>query len=101
MLNRLFATLAAVAFAFALPAHAKVTPGQEIDDSAITAEIKAALIDHKDTHATKINVETYKGIVQLSGFANSRLEAQRAEVLARETAGVKSVKNDIRLAQNQ
>lgn len=97
MLNRLFATLAAVAFAFALPAHAKVTPGQEIDDSAITAEIKAALIDHKDTHATKINVETYKGIVQLSGFVSTQAEKDVAGRIAEDTSGVKEVRNSIAL----
>lgn len=98
MMNRTFAALtAALALAVALPAHAKQTAGEEIDDSAITAEVKAALFDHKDTHATKINVETYKGIVQLSGFVSTQAEKDTAGRIAHDTKGVKAVHNDVAL----
>ena len=69
--------------------------GEYIDDSAITAKVKAALLADKETSALSINVETFKGVVQLSGFAKSRAEANRAFTLARGVAGVRSVKNDI------
>lgn len=97
MYKPMLVALAAFAFVCALPVHAKETPGEEIDDSAITAEIKAALFDHKDTHATKINVETYKGIVQLSGFVASQTEKDTAEHIAHDVRGVKEVRNSIAL----
>jgi len=97
MQKTMLATLAALAFVFALPAHAKQTPGEELDDSAITAEVKAALFDHKDTHASKINVETFKGIVQLSGFVSTEAEKDTAGRIAQDIKGVKEVRNSIAL----
>lgn len=73
--------------------------GATIDDAAITTKVKAKFVADSTVKAMDIKVNTYEGVVQLAGFANSPAEAQRAEILARETAGVKSVKNDIRLAQ--
>ena len=71
--------------------------GEYIDDSVITAKVKAALIEDPVTKAYQINVETYKGVVQLSGFVNSHDEASKAVQLARAVKGVTSVKNDIRI----
>jgi osmotically-inducible protein OsmY len=71
--------------------------GQYIDDSVITAKVKAALIESPVTKATEINVETFKGIVQLSGFVTSQDAANKAVDLARGVSGVKSVTNDMRL----
>jgi hyperosmotically inducible protein len=71
--------------------------GQYIDDSVITAKVKAALIDDPLTKATEINVETFKGSVQLSGFVSSQAAASRAVTLASRVNGVVSVKNDMRL----
>lgn len=71
--------------------------GQYIDDSAITTKVKAKLVDDPVVSGLRISVETYKGVVQLSGFANSRAERNQAEEIARETEGVRSVKNDIHL----
>ena len=71
--------------------------GEYIDDSVITAKVKAALIEDPVTKAYQINVETYKGVVQLSGFVNSHDEASRAVQLASAVKGVTSVKNDMRL----
>jgi osmotically-inducible protein OsmY len=68
-----------------------------IDDSVITTKVKAAFVEDKTVAAMNINVETYKGTVQLSGFANSASEMSRAVEIARSVNGVKSVKNDIRL----
>lgn len=71
--------------------------GQYIDDSAITGKVKAAYVKDPTVKALSINVETFKGVVQLSGFANSQAEISKAESLAREVGGVHSVKNDIKL----
>lgn len=71
--------------------------GEYIDDTTITARVKTALLQDKDVSGLAINVETFKGTVQLSGFAKSRAEAARAHEIARKVPGVKSVRNDILL----
>ena len=71
--------------------------GEYIDDATITTKVKAALLDDKHVSSARINVETFKGVVQLSGFANSSAESSRAVMLASNVKGVKSVQNDIRL----
>jgi osmotically-inducible protein OsmY len=73
--------------------------GEKIDDSVITSKIKAKFVEDKDVRARAISVETFKGVVQLSGFANSQLEIDRAGEIARGVNGVESVKNDIRMKQ--
>ncbi|HSW04597.1 BON domain-containing protein [Aquabacterium sp.] len=71
--------------------------GEAVDDTWITTKVKAKFVEDKDVSALNIAVETFKGTVQLSGFANSPDERARAAELARSIKGVKSVKNDIRL----
>jgi osmotically-inducible protein OsmY len=71
--------------------------GEYVDDSVVTTKVKAALVADDNVSAAAINVETFKGVVQLSGFANSRAEMTRAIEVARGVKGVKSVKNDMRL----
>lgn len=71
--------------------------GEYIDDSVITAKVKAAILDEPTLKVTEINVETFKGIVQLSGFVSSSAAIGKAAEVARGVRGVKSVKNDIRL----
>jgi hyperosmotically inducible protein len=70
--------------------------GEYLDDSAITTKVKTAFVADKQVGALNIKVSTFKGVVQLSGFAASQQEIDRAVELAREVPGVKSVKNDIR-----
>jgi osmotically-inducible protein OsmY len=72
-------------------------PGEYIDDSVITTKVKAAIFNEPTLKATEINVETYKGVVQLSGFVRSQSDISRAEEVARGVKGVKSVKNDMRV----
>jgi len=77
-----------------------VTRGQEtvgayIDDTTITTQIKARMVDDKSVDAAAISVETLKGTVQLSGFAKSAEETERAEAIARRVNGVKAVQNSI------
>ena len=71
--------------------------GEYLDDSVITTKVKAAIFNEPTLKATEINVETYKGVVQLSGFVRSQSNINRAEEVARDVKGVKSVKNDMRV----
>ena len=71
--------------------------GEYFDDTMITSKVKAKLLEDKDVGGLAINVETFKAVVQLSGFAESEAERQKAAQLARSVGGVKDVKNDIRL----
>ena len=68
--------------------------GEYIDDSVITGKVKAAFAADPTVKATQVQVETFKGTVQLSGFVDSRESAQKAVDIARGVKGVKSVKND-------
>ena len=71
--------------------------GQYIDDAVITTKTKAAIFNDANLKASEINVETYKGRVQLSGFVKSQADINHAVDLARTVEGVSSVKNDMRL----
>jgi osmotically-inducible protein OsmY len=71
--------------------------GEYIDDAAITAKVKAAIFNEPSLKSTEINVETFKGDVQLSGFVAQPGDAARAAEVARGVKGVTSVKNDIRV----
>jgi osmotically-inducible protein OsmY len=71
--------------------------GQVMDDSLITSKIKAKFVADTAVSALSIKVDTYKGVVQLSGFANDRREIDRAVQIAESVNGVTSVRNDIHL----
>ena len=71
------------------------TVGAYVDDSRITADIKSKMAADKDVAATSISVETLNGVTQLSGFATSQLEKERAAEIARQATGVRAVRNDI------
>ncbi len=77
------------------PIMTKSTVGEYIDDSTITARVKLKFADNEDVSATAIGVETLRGLVQLSGFVKTENEKARAEMIARNTPGVKNVRNDI------
>ncbi len=71
--------------------------GQYIDDSVITTKVKSAIFNEPTLKTAEINVETYKGAVQLSGFVSSQSNITKAAELAREVKGVTTVKNDMQL----
>jgi osmotically-inducible protein OsmY len=71
--------------------------GEYVDDTVITTKVKTAIFDDPNLKSSEINVETFKGVVQLSGFVSSRADINRAVEIARGIAGVKSVKNDMRV----
>ena len=71
--------------------------GEYIDDTVLTTKVKAAVFNEPSLKSAEINVETFKGVVQLSGFVNSSAAASKAVDVARGVSGVKSVKNDMRV----
>ena len=71
--------------------------GEYLDDSVITTKVKAAVFNEPTLKSAEINVETFKGTVQLSGFVNSESDIQKAVEIARSIKGVTSVKNDMRV----
>lgn len=94
--------LVACALSSMLVAGCASTPHQEatgeyVDDSVITTKVKAAILNDADLKVMQINVETFKGVVQLSGFVESQAMIARAVEVTRGVAGVTSVKDDMRL----
>jgi osmotically-inducible protein OsmY len=70
---------------------------QYLEDSDVTTKVKAAIYNDPVVKDNEINVATFMGVVQLSGFVNSQAAANRAVELARGASGVKGVTNDMRL----
>jgi osmotically-inducible protein OsmY len=98
--KRLFAVL--LAFSILGLAACTSTPTQNgpvgyVDDAAITAKVKAEILREPNLKSTEINVETFKGTVQLSGFVNTKEAITRAGEVARGVSGVQAVKNDLHL----
>ena len=96
--NWIFASL----LALALMAGCSSTPEREstgayVDDAVITTKTKAAIFKEPTLKSAEINVETFKGVVQLSGFVSGQSNIDTAVQVARGVAGVTSVKNDMRL----
>ena len=71
--------------------------GEYVDDSVITTKVKAKIFEEPGMKSAEINVETFKGVVQLSGFVSSQASIDKAVQVARAVKGVKSVKNDMRV----
>jgi osmotically-inducible protein OsmY len=69
--------------------------GGYLDDSSITAKIKSDLVADKNVSANDIHVKTYKGVVDLSGFVNSRSDIGEARLVAEQVNGVKSVHDNL------
>jgi len=69
--------------------------GQYVDDSVITTKVKSAIFNESSLKTLQINVKTYKGVVQLSGFVDSAQSVTKAGEVAQRVADVVSVKNDL------
>lgn len=100
MQARTLLVAAALAAATLAGTGCAVVRGQEsagtyVDDASTTTAVKAKFVEDKTVDAGAIKVETLNGTVQLSGFAKSNAEKAQAEYLARNTKGVRSVRNDI------
>lgn len=81
--------------AAAAPAGKQETAGEYFDDATITSKVKAAVLGEANLKSAEINVETYKGTVQLTGFVKSKADIDKAVQLAKGVKGVTSVKNDM------
>lgn len=79
------------------PTPTREGTGEYIDDSIITAKVKNAILQEASLKSGEINVETFKGIVQLSGFVSSQENVNKAVDVARTVKGVKSVKDDMQV----
>ncbi len=73
------------------------SPGAYMGDAWVTTKVKTAILNEPSLKVTQINVETYKGMVQLSGFVDNADSRAKAAEIARSVQGVTSVKNDLQL----
>ena len=71
--------------------------GEYIDDAVITTKVKAAIFNEPTLKSSEINVETFKGTVQLSGFVSSAADIAKTVSITRGIKGVTAVKNDMRV----
>jgi osmotically-inducible protein OsmY len=98
-LVRVFAAIAMIGMVGALTSCASTSTsestGEYVDDAAITAKVKAAILNEPGLKSLQISVETYKDVVQLSGFVDNAQSKTRAGQVAAGVAGVKSVRNDL------
>jgi len=93
----LVAAVALTALAGCASTQKHESTGQYIDDTAITTSVKAAIFNEPTLKSMEVNVETFKGRVQLSGFVRSQANIDRAVQVAQGINGVTSVGNDMRL----
>ena len=89
------ASLVAIAGCASTPKHE--SSGEYVDDSVITTKVKAEIFNEPTLKSSEINVETFKGVVQLSGFVSSNASIDKAVTITRSVKGVVNVKNDMRL----
>jgi osmotically-inducible protein OsmY len=75
------------------------TPGEYVDDVAITAKVKTELLESKRVEGLDVNVDSTNGRVKLTGWADSAAEIQTAGTIARNVDGVKSVDNQLKVKQ--
>ena len=99
-LNRISVLLIAgalVAFAGCASTSKQEGTGEYVDDVVLTTKAKAAIFNQPELKSAEINVETFKGVVQLSGFVSSQSNINMAVTAVRAVNGVVAVKNDMRL----
>ena len=100
---KLFSLLAVLAgFAYTLPVgcagtSTRESTGEYVDDAAITTKVKTAFAKDDSVKVLSVNVETFKGVVQLSGFVDTEAQRTRAAQLAAGVPGVRDVKNNIQI----
>lgn len=104
LLSLLLLTGAVVGTAFTTACSSTATrqsTGEYIDDTAISAKVKSAFVSDDSVKAFDVQVETFRGVVQLSGFVDNMNQKSRAEQIARSTNGVRDVRNNIQLKSDQ
>ena len=96
-LSALIAAIALTVLAGCASTATQEGTGEYIDDTVITTKTKAVIFNEPSLKSAEINVETFKGRVQLSGFVSTQADINRAVLLTRGIKGVVEVKNDMRL----
>lgn len=96
-LSALLASLVLVAAAGCASTNSKEGTGEYFDDSVITTKVKASILDQPMLKVLEIKVSTFKGVVTLTGSVGSAEEIAKATDVARHVAGVKSVRNELKL----
>ena len=96
-LSALFLSVALVSVVGCASTAKQEGTAEYVDDTVLTTKVKAAIFNEPTLKSSEINVETFKGVVQLSGFVGSQADVNKAVVMARGVTGVKSVRNDMRL----
>lgn len=92
-----FASLAIVSLMGCASTATQESTAQYVDDTVITTKVKTAIFNEPSLKSKEINVETFKGRVQLSGFVNSQSDINQAVAVAKTVGGVTSVSNDMRV----
>jgi osmotically-inducible protein OsmY len=95
----IFAAFVVAGMAACESTRTKQSTGEYVDDATITTRVKAALLQTPGVKSAAVNVETFRGVVQLSGFVDSKEMANNAVAAAQRVPGVKSVKDDMRVKQ--
>ena len=101
LIRYVVAAVLAVMLGACAPTANRQGAGEYIDDAVITSRVKAAFATDPEVKATEVQVETYKGEVQLSGFVESRESGKRAAEIARQVPGVKQVRNNTVTKENR
>ena len=96
-LSPLFVAITLVSVVGCASTPKQESTGEYMDDTVITGKVKSAILNEPTLKVAEINVETFKGVVQLSGFVSSQAAATKAVEVTRDVSGVKSVKNDMRI----
>jgi len=96
-LTTLFSTIVLLAVLGCASTRTHEGTGEYVDDSVITTKVKAAIFNEPGLKVSEVQVETFKGVVQLSGFVSSRADIKDAVRVASAVGGVKSVTNDMEL----
>ena len=96
-LTTVFSTLVLMATLGCASTRTHEGTGEYVDDSVITTKVKAAIFNEPGLKVSEVKVETFKGVVQLSGFVSSRADIKGAVRVASAVNGVKSVTNDMQL----
>jgi hyperosmotically inducible periplasmic protein len=78
----------------------KRSSGEYLDDQTLTARVKSALFSDPNVSGFQVNVDSYKGVVSLSGFVDTAAQKSRAEDVARQVNGVRSVQNNLSVREN-
>ena len=101
LMTMMVAVLAIGSMAACSPTRTTRSAGEGIDDAALTAKVKTAITREHASNAVKVDVETYRGDVQLNGFVDSAQTKADAGRIAKTVAGVKSVSNNLKVQTSE